>query len=469
MLIVLTFGVLDDLIGLRARQKFLGQTIAALVVVLYGGVKITYIGNLFGTGGLYVGWLGIPLTLVFLVGAANAINLADGLDGLAAGLCLLSFMCVAYLGHVWSDFTVTLLSTAMIGAIFGFIRFNTHPAIVFLGDAGSQLLGFSAGVLALVLTQKDMSPLSPILPLFILGFPIIDTLSVMVERALAHRPLFMADKNHFHHKLLRLGFHHRESVIIIYAIQAGLVTTAFLGRYADDGVLFWGYGIFALFIVSSIHYMEHRGIRIRSGALARTGNFAISNHILDLSPVGTLCFRAIQFVAPALLIALAICQGLVSQDVAVVATAILACSAAVFWVKAEWFDLALRFGLYVLSTFLIYSNHIHPASFGGFDPSQVFNRLFIALAVILVGYVVFISRERFQTTPLDFLILFVALVVPNLPDRQIQAYQLGPIAAKVIVLFYCFEVILTRVRTRINGLSLATFVSLGMTGLRGLW
>ena len=154
-----------------------------------------------------------------LVGITNAINLSDGLDGLAGGVTFLSLAAIAVLTYIAVDAGFMLLATmSIMGSILGFLRFNTFPARIFMGDGGSQFLGFSAGVLAILLTQSSNTALSPALPLLILGLPILDTLMVMGERIYEGRSPFVADRKHIHHRLLALGFHHYEAVVTIYAL-----------------------------------------------------------------------------------------------------------------------------------------------------------------------------------------------------------------------------------------------------------
>ena len=178
-------------------------------------------------------WIGIPLTVIVIVGATNAINLSDGLDGLAGGISIMSFICIAYLAYLGGDFMVVLLSIAMIGAIFGFLRFNTHPATLFMGDAGSQFLGFWAISLSLKITQGNHE-FNRLLPMMILGMPILDTISVMLGRIASGKSPFVADKNHLHHRLMKLGFSHSETVFLIYALQACMVTSAYLMRKGTE-------------------------------------------------------------------------------------------------------------------------------------------------------------------------------------------------------------------------------------------
>ena len=173
-IVICVFGFIDDMRELGYKAKFLAQIAAAVIVVAYGDVRIDSLGSLLPAGVELPDWFSIALTLLAIIGVINAINLADGLDGLAGGITLLSFFAIGYLAYVMEDQLIMLISLSMAGAIFGFLRFNTHPATLFMGDTGSQLLGFTAIVLALKITQND-SALSPVLPLIILGFPILDT------------------------------------------------------------------------------------------------------------------------------------------------------------------------------------------------------------------------------------------------------------------------------------------------------
>ena len=234
--IVVVFGLVDDVKHIGFKPKFAGQIIAALIVILYGGLKVKSFGMLAPQGFLLPDWISIPFTLFIIVAVTNAINLSDGLDGLAGGISLLTFLCVGYLAYTYDFQSLETMSVAMIGAIFGLLRYNTHPAVVFMGDSGSQLLGFFAITISLSLTQQ-CDQLSPILPLYIVGLPVIDTLWVIIRRITLRKSPFAADKNHLHHKLMRLGLYHSESVISIYLLHASLVCMAFIFRSKSDWFL----------------------------------------------------------------------------------------------------------------------------------------------------------------------------------------------------------------------------------------
>ncbi|MDP1619840.1 MAG: MraY family glycosyltransferase, partial [bacterium] len=211
--IILLFGVWDDRSNLDYRVKFLGQILAVVIVVIYGGISIRYVP--FWSANALPDYLAIPITVFALLGITNAINLADGLDGLAGGTTLLSLGMIAILAYMVDGTSVVLIAVSVMGSILGFLRYNTYPARIFMGDGGSQFLGFSVGVLVILLTQQVNPMLSPSIALMLLGLPVLDTVMVIGQRVYEKRSAFSPDKNHIHHKLLALAFTHYEAVFLI--------------------------------------------------------------------------------------------------------------------------------------------------------------------------------------------------------------------------------------------------------------
>jgi UDP-GlcNAc:undecaprenyl-phosphate GlcNAc-1-phosphate transferase len=194
--VMLGFGTWDDSCELGHYVKFIGQFIAVLAVVYYGDVYVTHLP--FMGGEPISGMVGRPFTVIAMVGMINAINHSDGLDGLAGGESLMSLLCIAWLSWVSGGTTTTIVALATVGGLLGFLRFNTHPARIFMGDGGSQFLGFTLGYLAVVLTQDVNPALSPALPLLILGLPIADILAVFAQRIYHKMNWFRASRNHIH-------------------------------------------------------------------------------------------------------------------------------------------------------------------------------------------------------------------------------------------------------------------------------
>ncbi|MFB4167174.1 glycosyltransferase family 4 protein [Virgibacillus sp. JSM 102003] len=214
--IIVIVGLLDDIIELSAKVKFAGQILAA--VVISTGVQIEFI-NLPFDATLEFGMWSIPLTILWIVGVSNAINLIDGLDGLASGVSAIALLTISGLaismGNTFSIFAGLIL----LGSTVGFLLYNFYPAKIFLGDTGSLFLGFMISVLA-ILGFKNVTVFSIIIPIIILGVPISDTFFAMIRRIIQNKPITAPDKFHLHHCLLKLGYSHRTSVLIIYAMSA---------------------------------------------------------------------------------------------------------------------------------------------------------------------------------------------------------------------------------------------------------
>lgn len=216
--IIVITGVIDDMRELSAKAKLVGQIAAACIVVFVGDIQIVNINLPFG-GELDFGWLGIPLTIVWIVGITNAINLIDGLDGLAAGVSTIALMTLAVMAMIMGNGIVIAMAAILAAATIGFLFFNFHPAKIFMGDTGALFLGFMISVLAL-LGFKNVAVISFVIPVIMLGVPISDTFFAIVRRLRSGKKWSDPDKSHLHHRLLDLGFSHRQTVLIIYAMAA---------------------------------------------------------------------------------------------------------------------------------------------------------------------------------------------------------------------------------------------------------
>ncbi|PZD97818.1 undecaprenyl/decaprenyl-phosphate alpha-N-acetylglucosaminyl 1-phosphate transferase [Paenibacillus sambharensis] len=218
--IIVLLGGLDDRFELSAKVKLLGQIAAACVVVFGFDVKINLLNIPFGASMQPIAeWIAIPLTIFWIVGVTNAINLIDGLDGLAAGVSAIAIGTILVMAVLMGFEPVILLSTLLLGGILGFLVFNFHPAKIFMGDSGSLFLGFSLATLSM-LGFKQVTIVSFVTPLLIIGVPLSDTFFAIVRRMVQRKPIFAPDKGHLHHCLRELGYSHRKTVLIIYGIAA---------------------------------------------------------------------------------------------------------------------------------------------------------------------------------------------------------------------------------------------------------
>ena len=215
VVIVFLTGAIDDVRNLKPRQKLLGQILAACVAAA-SGLVIGNVANPFTAELIPIGWLAYPITVVYLVAFTNVINLIDGLDGLAAGVTAISCAAMFYLSYEAHQMDATVLACILAGCCLGFLRYNFNPASIFMGDCGSNMLGFLLGVIALLGVNRVAAATTLIVPLVIAGVPIIDTFAAIVRRRRGHTAISQADTGHIQHRLIKQGFDQKQAALIIY-------------------------------------------------------------------------------------------------------------------------------------------------------------------------------------------------------------------------------------------------------------
>lgn len=230
--VIVILGVLDDIMGISPKMKLVGQLLAGGILI-YFGVQVGKIANPFEVGDpLNFPWyLSIPITLFWVVGVTNAVNLVDGLDGLAGGVATIAAgtIGVVFLIDVYSfNDGLSAIAFILAGSTLGFLKYNFNPAKIFMGDSGSLFLGFTLAALGIMGVAKSATVISLFVPILILGIPIFDTLSAILRRMINNQPIFQADKEHLHHRLLATGLSHKQTVIAIYGINLVLSASAIL-------------------------------------------------------------------------------------------------------------------------------------------------------------------------------------------------------------------------------------------------
>lgn len=214
--VIFATGVIDDIYSLKPKQKLAGQLIAG-VMAAAGGLTIGSIANPFVPGDyIQLGWLAYPITIVYLTAFSNIINLIDGLDGLATGITAIAAASMFSFAILSGRGDAAALSAGLFGACVAFLRYNFHPATIFLGDSGALLIGFALGSISLLNVSRTAALTSLIIPLIVAGVPIIDTFSAIIRRMRAHVSLSSADKGHIHHRLIQEGYDQRQAVLLIY-------------------------------------------------------------------------------------------------------------------------------------------------------------------------------------------------------------------------------------------------------------
>ena len=226
--IIVVLGIFDDIYSLRAMFKFVVQIIAALVAALSGNViEIVSNPNVFSSD-LYwdLGWLAVPVTVVWIVAITNAVNLIDGLDGLACGVSAISSMTLLVISLAISDGPVAVLMAALTGACLGFLPYNMNPAKIFMGDTGSTFLGYILAVVSIQGLFKLYTIISFAVPFLMLGLPIFDTCFAFIRRIAHGQSPMHADRSHVHHRLIDMGLNQKQAVAVLYIISAILGLSA---------------------------------------------------------------------------------------------------------------------------------------------------------------------------------------------------------------------------------------------------
>ena len=258
VVIVFLTGAIDDVRNLKPRQKLLGQILAACVAAA-SGLVIGNVANPFTAELIPIGWLAYPITVVYLVAFTNVINLIDGLDGLAAGITAISCAAMFYLSYEAHQIDAAVLACILAGCCLGFLRYNFNPASIFMGDCGSNMLGFLLGVIALLGVNRVAAATTLIVPLVIAGVPIIDTFAAIVRRRRGHTAISQADTGHIQHRLIKQGFDQKQAALMIYGwsilLAAGAIIMTKVALPLRFVVFILLVGVSAVFI-KKLHLFE---------------------------------------------------------------------------------------------------------------------------------------------------------------------------------------------------------------------
>ena len=271
-LVICVVGALDDAKGVRPLFKLGAQVLLACVAFACGihiqAIELPLIGN------CSMGVFALPVTILWIVGVTNAVNLIDGLDGLAAGVAFFAALTSFVIASISGSVLIALMMAALMGALVGFLFFNFNPARIFMGDSGSYFLGFVLATTALVggLQQKASTAVSLLVPVLALGVPIFDTLFSMFRRLIERRSIFSADRGHVHHRLLDLGLTHKRAVMFLYGVSLLLASGAIaisLGRSWHVGLALLSVTLVFVGLVRFLGYFQYLHFRKRQKSRLR--------------------------------------------------------------------------------------------------------------------------------------------------------------------------------------------------------
>lgn len=455
--ILLLFGAWDDAKNIRPAIKFLGQFLAAGICVYYGDIYVFHFPFM-GLNELST-VIGKPFTVIAIVGMINALNLSDGLDGLAGGEALISLIAVSYLAYLFGGDIALAVAAATIGGIFGFLRFNSHPARIFMGDAGSQTLGFILGVMVVYLSQNVNAVISPVVALLMLGLPVLDSLVVFYTRARRGDSLVVAAKDHLHHRLLGLGFYHYESVTIIYTAQMLLVATAVLLPYESDLLLMSIYILFGLILYAVVGVAERRQWRVHQSKISRYE--FISQWISGYSVIEKVPYRITEAMLSIVLIATALTATAVPMDIGGLSLVML------LLLIGAWFF--VQSGLILLRLIIFMALGTSSYLLTTYPPQWLLDQtqlVYLFYGVLMVAAFIGVRMsqdEQFTITPLDYLVIAISIVVIMVPGTGAGAVSnsnLAWIAIQMVILFYSAELLIQKMRSPRCRLTATLFASL---------
>lgn len=472
-LVIFLTGLVDDFHNAPPKVKFIGQFAGAALAMIIGEIYINRLGNLFGTGDIFLPfWLGVPFTLFAIVGVINAINLIDGLDGLAGGVSVIALVAFFVMGLLDGNATVMVLCAGLLGAVFGFLKYNFYPARIFMGDAGSLVLGFALAFIAIALTQMPGATVSPAVPVLVLGLPIIDTLWVMTRRFLRGTSPFAPDKTHVHHIYLDLGFQHRFTVIILYGLSIFWATFSVLFSRLPEFVSL------SLFVAISVlsycvlrHLLEHRErytfLSFDSTRGFREGKIfrRFAGRVNELVPwlFGTVMVY--------LGIALLLGKGLGGLPWQVGALLFAAATVILLMSRDARNQFLLGF-FYVVGLAMIFVVEAHSARllFAGLTLGHLTDFIFVVIAAIVFFKFFFNQDGEFLVSTVDFLVLGTSLFLSIIIAHYGVSLALTGILLKGILLYLGVKVVTTYgSRMASNVMVYSMMATLLIVSLRGFW
>ena len=468
-IVLLIFGAMDDKREMGHYTKFIGQIIAVIPMIFIAGIHVTELPFISFD---FPVWLLQAFTMVAMIGVINAINHSDGLDGLAGGETLISLGAIALIAYLTPGDNLTIIiALASIGGLVGFLRYNTHPAIVFMGDGGSQFLGFTLGFLAVMLVEQSDTEISKTVVLLLLGLPVIDILTVLKKRAMSGSNIFRATRNHMHHRLLEVGFEHKESVVVIYSIHTLMVCCGIWLQTSSDWLITGLYIVMCAgtyYMLNAAEKKEWRPGDAKPVRLLSSGLDAIEKNQLLMHGSR----RFLEIAIPGYLIALAVWINEIPRDFGIVA-AILAVLLALQNFNVHPFKINARRGIiYITVVFAIYLSTIDRITWQN-EYAVILERIFYTCVCIAIFLAIRFSpgrrKEEFKVTSFDWLLLFLIVGALLFAKNPILfgTFNVNIFIVVLAIILYGSELLLVERRERIDLLGGAALITLIIIAIRG--
>lgn len=473
-LILFVTGLIDDLVGLSPKRKFLGEIIGTCVTIAISGLQISQLGNLFGTGEMILPlWLAVPFTVFAVVGVINAINLIDGLDGLSGGISIIALSGFALLALLDGNVEVTLLCAALIGAVLGFLKYNAYPARIFMGDVGSLVVGFLLAFIAVHLTQRPGSGIQSIVPLLMLGVPIVDTIWVMASRIARGVSPFVAEKTHVHHKLLDIGFQHKTSVLLIYAITLFWTFIAIFQREQAAWQLLLFFVLASFVGYQFLRFVAYHPEEFSCLAFYAPQSLLRTRIYLKLASWGkylVVLLGALLFSLLAVSLAAGCCLGVSSVQYILLTLGVgVGLLLLIRDIRNHFFQ------IYLFVVGLVLSYEVTQAGanllFSHYTLADVTNFLYLLMVPLVLYLVLFRNAaEARLTTQLDLLVLAVSLTLAFVAKETVLPFSFPLLVSKAILIFLSIKILTNRsvyFSRPVCGSVLASLVFLILQGFSG--
>lgn len=444
-IIVAMVGLLDDYSSLNPYVKFFGQIVAGSVALAISGLSISQI-DILGFFKIDLGWASYPFTLVWIIGITNAVNLMDGLDGLAAGIVSIALFFLGLIGFLQGHLILLFISATLLGSTLGFLKYNAHPASVFMGDVGSYFLGFILSMLTLIGSFKSAAVMALALPITILGLPILDTAWAFSRRILSGKNPFSPDKLHIHHRLMSLGLGHGLTVMFMYGIATFLGMIAVLSvyqyKFKDISLLVVGVSmVFAAFKL--VTYVRNRPT-LKTLFKKKFSPIPVSVFFsLRLTLFLPLIIRNLIIVAlflNILVLTHTTIEGIIIGTILVLGLLYLYLTS-----KTVWYEQFMMFVLFLSGAFIIFTAEqvIDPVFFGTIS-AEVFSNVLYSIIGFLILFNIVVKQlsGNFLSNPFEFFILLFVISLNILPPTVVQEFHLAAVSIKSIILFLGYRLLL---------------------------
>jgi UDP-GlcNAc:undecaprenyl-phosphate GlcNAc-1-phosphate transferase len=460
--VIVLFGVLDDRYELSYQWKLFGQSLAA-VIAMMGGIVLFEL-PFWGLGDAPV-WFSYPLTFLFLVGVVNGVNFSDGLDGLAGGTSIMALLLLLILALQIQDYPTAMIALAFVGGVLGFLRFNTYPARIYMGDAGSQLLGFLIACLAIIVTQQEGSAYNKFLPVLLLGIPILDILQVIPVRIHKKLPLPGPDNEHFHHQLIKVGFRHYEVVVVVYLLQALLMAMAYFSRYGSDLNVVLFYLAFVATTCGLLLAANYSGWQFRKRQRQKGRNERRNRLLRKLSPLYPYLAKIVSATIIVFMFTSIYIIGEFNRPLAKVALIIAIVLGFVSFLAGHRYKQLTRLSCGIASILIAYLLSQLNISM---QQEILVSGLLVFLALFLVLSIRMTRKDDFTLDTQDLLLLLAVVFLPMLPFQTLDSYSVSRIALTAFLLLYSVEFLINTGRGSVRAVNVASIASLALIGVIGL-